>query len=60
MADALPRQRAPDAKAFPEELASVQRTIVPVCDSRFCHHLLQREAQARLLPYSRPSRLHLR
>eukprot|EP00969_Alexandrium_andersonii_P148237 6553129-Alexandrium_andersonii.AAC.1 len=35
MAEAMSRQSAPDTKACPEALASVQRTLVPVRDSSF-------------------------
>eukprot|EP00969_Alexandrium_andersonii_P336904 14891442-Alexandrium_andersonii.AAC.1 len=49
---ALPRQFAPEAKAFPMVLASVQRTLVPARNTDYYHRLQQRLAKARLLPLS--------
>eukprot|EP00969_Alexandrium_andersonii_P187978 8306499-Alexandrium_andersonii.AAC.1 len=45
VAAAAPRQYAPEAKAFPLELASVQRTLVPARNASYYHRLRCARAQ---------------
>eukprot|EP00969_Alexandrium_andersonii_P164609 7276096-Alexandrium_andersonii.AAC.1 len=52
IADALSRQHAPVPKQFPMILASVRRSIVPLRNSDYYHHLQPRRIRALLHQYS--------
>eukprot|EP00969_Alexandrium_andersonii_P011394 495525-Alexandrium_andersonii.AAC.2 len=54
IADALPGQFALAPKQFPMVLASVRRSIAPICDEGYYHRPQPKRIRARLHPYSAP------